>query len=80
MWFFGVFGFSLKKFHFEPAPLVLALGPMLEDNLRQALIISGGNFSIFISRPSSVAFLVVSASALLLPLLKLRPRLRETTE
>ena len=46
MWFFGVFGFLLKKFHFEPAPLVLALvlGPMLEDNLRQALIISGGTF------------------------------------
>ena len=82
MWFFGVFGFLLKKFHFEPAPLVLALvlGPMLEDNLRQALIISQGNFSIFINRPLSVAFLVVSLSALLFPLLKLRPRLRETTE
>jgi putative tricarboxylic transport membrane protein len=82
MWFFGVFGFLLKKFQFEPAPLVLALvlGPMLEDNLRQSLIISGGNFSIFISRPLSVAFLLVSLSALLFPLLSLRPRLRETTE
>ena len=82
MWFFGVFGFLMKKFQFEPAPLVLALvlGPMLEDNLRQSLIISQGNFSIFISRPLSVAFLVVSASALLFPLLSLRPRLRETTE
>ena len=78
----GVFGFLLKKFQFEPAPLVLALvlGPMLEDNLRQSLIISQGNFSIFISRPLSVAFLAVSASALLFPLLRLRPRLRETTE
>jgi putative tricarboxylic transport membrane protein len=82
MWFFGVFGYLMKKFEFEPAPLVLALvlGPLLEDNLRQSLIISGGNFSIFISRPLSVAFLVVSFSALLFPLVKLRPRQRETTE
>jgi putative tricarboxylic transport membrane protein len=60
--------------------LALVLGPMLEDNLRQALTISGGNFLIFISRPLSVAFLAVSASALLFPLVRLRPRLRETTE
>ena len=82
MWFFGVFGFLMKKFEFEAAPLVLALvlGPMLEDNLRQALIISGGDFSVFISRPLSVVFLAVSASALLFPLLRLRPRVRETTE
>src|SRR3970040_2508331 len=61
MWFFGVFGFLLKKFQFEPAPLVLALvlGPMLEDNLRRSLLISGGSFAPFFTRPIAAAFLIV---------------------
>ena len=82
MWVFGFFGFLMKKFQFEPAPLVLALvlGPMMEDNLRQSLIISRGDFSIFFSRPLSVVFLLVSLSALLFPLLRLRPRLAEIAE
>ena len=75
MWIFGVLGFLMKKFRFEPAPLVLALvlGPMLEENLRQSLIISGGSFFIFLSRPLSAVFLVVSLLALLFALFKLRP-------
>ena len=78
MWFFGVFGFLMKKFQYEAAPLVLALvlGPMLEDNLRQALLISGGSFAMFFTRPLSAAFLVVSVATLLLPLLKMRPTAR----
>ncbi len=75
MCLFGGVGFLMKKFGFEPAPLVLALvlGPMLEDNLRQALLISGGGFATFFTRPLSAAFLIVSLVTLLLPLLKLRP-------
>ena len=71
---FGVIGFVMKKFQFEAAPMVLALvlGPMLEDNLRQALIISGGSFQVFFTRPLSAAFLAVSFLALVLPLFKLR--------
>lgn len=73
---FGVVGFVMKKFQFEAAPMVLALvlGPMLEDNLRQALIISGGSFQVFFTRPLSAAFLAVSFLALVLPLFKLRLR------
>ena len=72
---FGAIGFLMKKFRYEPAPLVLALvlGPMMEDNLRQALLISGGSFTMFLTRPLSSVFLIVSVAALLLPLLKIRP-------
>ena len=44
----------MRKFGYEPAPLVLAfvLGPMLENNLRKSLILSQGDFTFFIERPS----------------------------
>lgn len=74
MCIFGVVGIFMKKFQFEPAPLVLALvlGPMMEDNLRQSLIISGGNFAAFFTRPLSAFFLIVSLVILLIPIFKLR--------
>jgi len=60
---FGVFGYVLRKLGFEAAPLVLAfiLGPMLENSLRQSLIISHGSFLIFAQRPIAAACLVVTA-------------------
>jgi putative tricarboxylic transport membrane protein len=62
MFVFGVVGYLMKRFDFEPAPLVLALilGPLLEDNLRQALLISRGSFMVFLTRPISCAFIIVS--------------------
>ena len=53
---FGVLGYLMRKFGYEPAPLVLAfvLGPMMENNLRKALILSDGSFSIFVERPISL--------------------------
>ena len=74
MCIFGVVGIFMKKFQFEPAPLVLALvlGPMMEDNLCQSLIISGGNFAAFFTRPLSAFFLIVSLVILLIPIFKLR--------
>jgi putative tricarboxylic transport membrane protein len=55
-------GYFMQKFGFEPAPLALAyvLSPMLETALRQSLNISGGNFSIFFSRPISLVALVLA--------------------
>ena len=52
---FGGVGYLLKKFDFEPAPLVLAfvLSTMLENAFGQSLIMSEGSFSIFFSRPIS---------------------------
>ena len=59
MMVFGVLGYLMRKFGYEPAPLVLAfvLGPMLENNLRKSLILSQGDFSIFVERPISLACL-----------------------
>lgn len=64
---FGVLGYLMRKFDYEPAPLILAfvLAPLLEISLRQALIISGGNLGIFVERPISLFFIVVSALLLL---------------
>jgi len=55
MVFFGFMGYLLRKYRYEAAPLILAfvLGPMLEDALRQSLIISEGSPKIFFTRPIS---------------------------
>jgi putative tricarboxylic transport membrane protein len=52
---FGVVGYLFRKFDYEGAPLVLAfvLGPMLDLNLRQALLVSDGSFIGFFTRPIS---------------------------
>ena len=67
MMLFGVLGYLMNKFGYEPAPLVLAfiLGPVLEKSMRQSLKISGGSFSIFFTRPISVALLALAALVLL---------------
>jgi len=58
---FGVIGYLMQKFGFEPAPLVLAyvLSPILETALRQSLSISGGSFAIFFSRPISLVSMLI---------------------
>ncbi|MGG0655945.1 tripartite tricarboxylate transporter permease [Rummeliibacillus pycnus] len=68
---FGIFGYFLVKNDFPVAPLVLALvlGPMIENNMRRALTISNGDFSIFISKPLSLVFLIAAAAWILIPLL-----------
>jgi putative tricarboxylic transport membrane protein len=67
---FGILGYLMKKYDYEPAPLVLAfvLGPMFENALRQSLIISGGSTLIFFSRPIAATFLVVAFFFLVSPL------------
>jgi hypothetical protein len=61
---FGVLGYFLIRMGCEPAPLLLGfvLGPLLEENLRRALIISRGDPSVFVSRPISLALLVLAAA------------------
>jgi putative tricarboxylic transport membrane protein len=70
MAFFGLVGFLMKKFKYEPAPLILALvlAPMLENALRQSLIISHGSPMIFFQRPISICFMVASIFLLILPI------------
>jgi putative tricarboxylic transport membrane protein len=55
----GVVGYLLRKLKFDPAPIVLAmvLGPMMEQALRQALMMSRGEFGIFVTRPIAVTML-----------------------
>ncbi|MFF5817239.1 tripartite tricarboxylate transporter permease [Lysinibacillus capsici] len=67
----GVLGYLFAKNDYPVAPLVLALvlGPMIENNMRRALTISNGDFSIFITKPLSLLFLVVAISWLLIPLI-----------
>jgi putative tricarboxylic transport membrane protein len=61
MFTFGIIGYLFRKFGYEAAPLVLAfiLGPMLENALRQSLLISGGNFLIFLKKPISISCLLI---------------------
>jgi putative tricarboxylic transport membrane protein len=73
---FSLAGLLLKKFAFEPAPLVLAfvLGPLLETALRRSLILSDGSFLIFLQRPISAAFILFALFVFLAPLFgKKRP-------
>ena len=66
---FGIIGYWMKKFHYDAAPLVMAfvLGPMLEENVRQALLISKGDAAIFFQRPISSLFMTVSLILLISP-------------
>jgi TctA family transporter len=59
---FGFVGYAFSKWKLEPAPLLLAfvLGPLIEENLRRALLISGGDPSVFVTRPLSAALLLVA--------------------
>lgn len=68
---FGVVGYLMKKFQYEPAPLVLALvlGPTLESGFRQSLILSNGSFLIFFSRPISAVLVSVALFLLLSPVI-----------
>jgi putative tricarboxylic transport membrane protein len=76
MWVFGIVGYLMRKFGYEGAPLILAMviGPMMEEALRQSLILSGGDFVIFVSRPISAVFILTAVVLLLLPLLRRRAR------
>ncbi len=64
---FGVVGYLMRLFDFDPAPLVLALvlGPMLETSFRQSLIMARGDAFIFVERPLSAAFLALAALLLI---------------
>lgn len=67
---FGVIGYLTRKTGYEPAPLILAvvLGPMFENAVRQSLIMSGGNFSIFFTKPISCGFVLLAIFLLCSPL------------
>jgi putative tricarboxylic transport membrane protein len=79
MLFFGVVGYLMRKFEYEPAPLVLAfvLGPLMETALRQSLIMSDGGFLIFLTRPISAGCLFTAFALLLTSFIPSLMRKRE---
>jgi putative tricarboxylic transport membrane protein len=76
---FGLIGYWLVKHDFEPAPLLLGmvLGPLMEDNLRRALLISRGDATVFVTRPLSASLLLLAAGLLILAVLPMLRRKRD---
>ena len=59
---FGIAGFLWLKLGFSPAPMLLGfvLGPMMEENLRRAMLMSKGDPSVFVTRPISLVFIIAT--------------------
>jgi len=76
---FGLLGYVLIRVGCEPAPLLLGfvLGPLLEQNLRRAMIISRGDPSVFVTRPLSLTLLLIALAALIIAVLPAIRRRRE---
>ena len=76
---FGLFGYWLIKHDFEPAPLVLAfvLGPLMEENLRRAMLIARGDATVFLTRPISAGLIAVAAGLLVIAALPMIRKRRE---
>jgi len=72
---FGIIGFWLVKHDFEPAPMLLGfvLGPLMEENLRRAMLIARGDVTVFFTRPISAALL---STAILLLVIAAMPKIR----
>ncbi len=68
---FGIIGYAFHKLECEPAPLLLGLilGPMMEENLRRALLLSRGDWSVLVTRPISASLLAAAAVLLVIVLL-----------
>lgn len=77
---FGVAGYFFHKLGCEPAPLLLGfvLGPMMEENLRRALLLSEGNPATFVTHPLSLAFLLLACFLFVIVLAPAIKRGRET--
>jgi putative tricarboxylic transport membrane protein len=71
---FGMVGLLLNKYGFERPPLILAfvLGPLVEKAFRQSMIFSDGSFTIFVTRPISASFTLVTLVVLIAALIKKR--------
>jgi putative tricarboxylic transport membrane protein len=79
MTLFGIIGYVLIRLEADPAPLLLGLvlGPMLEENFRRTMVLSDGDWSIFVRRPISLGFLLLAAALLLAVTL---PNIRRSRE
>jgi TctA family transporter len=78
---FGVFGYIFIRLECEMAPLLLAfvLSPMMEENLRRAMLLSQGDATVFVTRPASLCLLLAAAGLLALVMLPAIRSRREDT-
>jgi putative tricarboxylic transport membrane protein len=76
---FGLMGYAFVKFGCEPAPLLLGfiLGPLMEENLRRALVLSRGDPMVFLQRPISLGLLLAAVALLVIVLLPSIGRARQ---
>ena len=76
---FGAIGYGFYKLGCEPAPLLLGfiLGPMMEENLRRALLLSRGDWTTFMTRPLSAGLLV---AAMLMIVVVMLPSIKNKRE
>jgi putative tricarboxylic transport membrane protein len=68
----GVIGYFMQRYGFPASPIILALilGPMMEANFRRALVMSGGDYSVFITRPIAASFIALAVISLLTPIIR----------
>ena len=74
---FGMLGYILMKLECEPAPLILGyvLGPMMEESLRRAMLLSRGDPTVFVTRPLSLTFILITVALLVVSVMhELRKR------
>jgi TctA family transporter len=76
---FGLLGYICAKLECEPAPMILGfiLGPLMEENLRRAMLLSRGDPTVFVTKPISAGFIIASVILLLIVAL---PALRKTRQ
>jgi TctA family transporter len=76
---FGIFGYFCAKLECEPAPMILGfiLGPLMEENLRRAMLLSRGDPTVFFTKPISAGFMIGSFILLLIVAL---PAIRKKRE
>jgi TctA family transporter len=76
---FGVLGYIFFKLRCEPAPLILGfiLGPMMEENLRRAMLLSRGDPTVFVTRPLSLTLLLMAVALVVIVAL---PQIKKTRE
>jgi putative tricarboxylic transport membrane protein len=76
---FGLIGYWLIKHDFEPAPALLGyvLGPLMEENLRRAMLIARGDVTVFVTRPISGALIATSILLLVLAVLPMMRKRRD---
>src|SRR5690606_40034792 len=77
--FAGLLAYALTKFDLEWAPFILGfvLGPLFEHQLRRTMLITGGDASVFLTRPISAGLLIVAAVLLVIIVL---PMVRQSRE